>query len=247
MFPPIFCRNPRTHANLEPTRNETLQSVRRECPLHRLEQIRAPSALPCAAAILPQSMRTPTSLTPSHAQLARDSRLCTNPRFLRACRLSSRSANTLGSAHASCTNSGSARPWVRQDHRSHRMLPCTHSPTAIAHHSPSTTLKHTLHKIKPHKSECVFARPLYLQPRQLRDGEFPWAPRRFYSGILPCAPLHQRFPFSGALTKTTPGSRSPCGKWTFSQLEGIPMYFHPLILWMKVMVPNKLKALQFQH
>jgi hypothetical protein len=29
--------------------------------------------------------------------------------------------------------------------------------------------------------------------------------------------------------------------------NGIPIYFHPLTLWMKVMVPNKLKALQFQY
>jgi hypothetical protein len=46
-----------------------------------------------------------------------------------------------------------------------------------------------------------------------------------YSLARPCTPLHQRFPFPGALTKKTTGSRSPCGKWTFSQLE-----WHPHIL-----------------
>jgi hypothetical protein len=159
----------------------------------------SPSTLPCAAAILPQSVRTPPSLTPSHAQLARDSRLCTNPG-------SALAQQTPSTAHVTLApNSGSARPWVRQNHRSHRMLPCTHSPATITHHSPSTTLGHTLHKLKPHQSECVLARPSYLQPRQLRDDESPWVPRRFYSRIPPCAPLHQRFPFSGALTKTPQG------------------------------------------
>jgi hypothetical protein len=108
----------------------------------------------------------------------------------------------------------------------------------------SAASTHTPQHQASQERSVPFARPSYLQPRQLRDGKSPWAPCQFYSGILPWAPLHQRFPFPGALTRKPQGQDPLVEKEHLVNWNGIPIYFHPLILWMKVMVPNKLKALQ---
>jgi hypothetical protein len=125
-------------------------------------------------------------------------------------------------------------------------LPRAYQPTTTSTTSaPCTTTTTTA--TNPRSTTDTQALECTLQPRQLRDGESPWAPRQFYSGILPCTPLHQRFPFPGVLIRKPQGQDPLVEKGHLVNWNGIPIYFHPLTLWMKVMVPSKLKALQLQH
>jgi hypothetical protein len=99
--------------------------------------------------------------------------------------------------------------------------------------------------------------PRTLQLRIYKTHHTPTSPaarRRISVGAPPvlqwdpplCA-FAPKVPFPWCAHQKTTRSRYPCGKRTFSQLEWHPHILHPLILWMKVMVPSKLKALQFQH